>query len=92
MKNMNALTLPAIFLLVTLGTWTTAFAQFTPKQDAYTDTSKPTSNFGSATTLGVASTSTSIQTAFIQFDLSSIPAGFNGANIAKATVEGKHNV
>lgn len=74
----------AVLLFVAL---TSAFGQLTPSQDAYTDSSKPTTNFGAATTLGVANTSTVIQTSYIQFDLSAIPAGFSGANVAKATLK-----
>ncbi|HEY6371923.1 MAG TPA: DNRLRE domain-containing protein, partial [Candidatus Sulfotelmatobacter sp.] len=72
----------AVLLFVTLTALISAHAQITPSQDAYTDTSKPTINFGAATTLGVANTAPSIQ-----FDLSSIPAGYTGANIAKATLK-----
>lgn len=80
--------LPAIALIfIVLGTWTSAVAQFTPSQDAYTDSSKPTTNFGTAITLDVANTAAAIQTAYIQFDLSSIPAGFGSANIGKATLK-----
>ena len=64
-----------------------ALAQFTPSQDAFTDSSKPTINFGAATTLGVENSAAAIQTTYIQFDLSSIPAGFNGSNVAKATLK-----
>jgi hypothetical protein len=64
-----------------------AAAQSTPLQDAYTNTATATTNYGTAATVGVASTSTSVQTAYIQFDLSQIPAGYTGANIAKASLK-----
>ena len=53
-------------------------------QDAYTDSSKPTTNYGGATTLNVkASTlsSTSTQQSFIKFDLSTLPPGTTGASV-----------
>src|SRR5579863_8124945 len=58
--------------------------QITPSADAYTNTATPATNFGSAATLGVESVS---QTTYIQFDLSSIPAGYTSASIAKATLK-----
>jgi hypothetical protein len=62
----------------------TAFAQITPSQDAYTNTATPTTNFGAKTLLDVQSAT---QNTYIQFDLSSLPAGYTGANIAKATLK-----
>src|SRR5271169_401736 len=61
-----------------------ALAQITPSADSYTNTGSPTTNFGSTITLNVDSPS---QTTFIQFDLSSIPAGYTSANIAKASLK-----
>jgi hypothetical protein len=88
MKNMNHRLLFAILLLfVTLGTLTSAFAQITPSQDSYTNTTAPTTNYGTATALGVVSSAKSIETAYIQFDLSSIPAGYTSTNVAKATLK-----
>ena len=60
-------------------------------QDAYTDSSKPTSNFGgaTATTLNVkasALSSTSTQKSFIKFDLL-MPPGTTGANVKKAILK-----
>jgi len=63
------------------------YGQITPSQDAYTDSSKATTNFGGAVTMGVANTAASIQSAYMQFDLSSIPAGYTSANVAKATLK-----
>jgi hypothetical protein len=63
---------------------TPVYGQLTPSDDAYTDTANPTLNFGTKTTLGVVSPS---QTAFILFDLSSIPAGYTSANVAKASLK-----
>ena len=59
-------------------------AQQTPKADAYTNTASPTTNFGTSGTLNVDSPS---QTSYIQFDLSSIPAGYTSSNIAKASLK-----
>jgi hypothetical protein len=61
-----------------------ALAQFTPSADSYTNTGSPSKNFGTAVTLNVQSAS---QTSYIQFDLSSIPATYTGANIAKANLK-----
>lgn len=87
MKHMNHRLFALLLLLLTLGTLTSAFAQITPSQDSYTDTSKATTNFGTATTLGVASSTASLQNTYIQFDLSSVPAGYTSANVAKATLK-----
>jgi hypothetical protein len=86
MKNMHRRLL-AFLLFLTLGTLTTTFAQITPSQDSYTNTTASSTNYGTSPTLGLASTSVSIQTVYIQFDLSSIPAGYNSNNIAKATLK-----
>src|SRR5271169_2983388 len=61
-----------------------AGAQVTPSGDAYTNTATPTTNLGTKPLLDVESAS---QTTYIQFDLSSIPAGYTGASIAKATLK-----
>ena len=74
--------LSIVWLLISLA----AQAQLTPSQDAYTDTAHPTTNYGTAATLGVANGNLSIQTSYIQFDLSAIPTGYSGSNIAKATL------
>ena len=74
----------ALLLFVILIGLISAHAQITPTGDAYTNTALPGNNFGSAITLGVVSPT---QTTFIAFDLSSIPAGYTGSNIAKATLK-----
>jgi len=56
-------------------------AQITPSADAYTNTASPSTNYGSATTLGVDGAT---QIAYIQFNLASIPAG---ASISQATLK-----
>ena len=83
-SSMGRLSSWTVVLLVALGAWTGAFGQITPSGDAYTNTASPTINYGSAATLGVVSAS---QTSFIQFDLSSLPAGYTSANITKATLK-----
>ena len=81
--NHVRLSVAAVFVAVFLGSGV-AHSQVTPSADAYTDTATPTTNLGAKTTLGVKSGS---QTAFITFDLSSIPAGYTSANIAQATLK-----
>ncbi len=77
----------AVLLLSTLCLLNGAYGQITPGQDAYTNSADPTTNYGAAVTLGVVSSATSIQSTYIQFDLSSIPAGYTSANVAKATLK-----
>jgi len=60
MKRMHH-RLPSALVLLVLMMGVSAFAQITPSQDSYTDTSKGTTNFGAAATLGVVSSATSIQ-------------------------------
>ena len=87
MTNSMGRSLLLALLLVTLGSLTTAYGQITPSQDAYTNSADLSTNYGTAVTLGVVNSATSIQTTYIQFDLSSIPAGYTSANIAKATLK-----
>ena len=61
-----------------------AFGQITPSDDAYTLTSSPTKNFGTANTLEVESSGA---TTFIRFDLSGIPSSVNGSMVAKGTLK-----
>jgi hypothetical protein len=84
MKNLTAQLRFFALLSLTLLAWTAAFGQLTPSADTYVNTASPTTNFGAAATLNVASAS---QTAYIQFDLSAIPSGYTGANIAKASLK-----
>ena len=83
MKNLKRGSHLAVFLFI-LGSWGGAQSQITPSQDAYTNTGTPTTNYGTKATLNVASAS---ETAFIQFDLSSVPTGYTSANVAKATLK-----
>ncbi len=71
-------------LLLVLLVATAARAQLTPIGDSYTNTADPTTNYGAKTVLDVESAS---QTAYIQFNLSSIPSGYTGADITKATLK-----
>jgi len=84
MKNWKTQLRFIALLSLTLLAWTAAHGQFTPSADAYTNTASPTANFGSAATLNVESAS---ETAYIQFDLSAVPAGYTGANVAKASLK-----
>ncbi len=74
----------AALLTFTFFGLTSAFGQFTPSQDSYTASGAANrgTNYGGAATLNVASA----RTAFIQFDLSSIPAGY-GPSVAKASLK-----
>jgi len=63
---------------------TSALSQITPSDDAYTLTSSPTRNFGSAKSLAVESSGA---TAFIRFDLSAIPPSVTGSMVAKGTLK-----
>jgi hypothetical protein len=71
-------------LMLVLLVATVAHAQLTPSGDAYTNTADPTTNYGATTTLDVKSAS---ETAYIQFNLSSIPSGYTGADITQATLK-----
>jgi len=83
MKNVKSQLQFATLLVCTLVLRTAAYGQITPSGDAYTNTATPTTNFGTKPVLDVESAS---QTSYIQFDLSSIPSGYSGASIAKATL------
>ncbi len=74
-----ALSFLAIFAALTM-----AQAQITPSGDSYTNTATPTTNFGAKTVLDVESAS---QNSYIEFDLSSIPAGYTASDITKATLK-----
>lgn len=61
--------------------WGTAYAQITPLGDSYINTATPTTNYGSKTLIDVDGVS---QTAYIQFNLASIPAT---ASVSQATLK-----
>ena len=84
MKNRKLQLLPALVMLPCLFSWVGAYGQITPSSDAYTNTADPATNYGAATLLDVKSDS---ETAYIQFDLSSIPSGYTGADISQATLK-----
>ncbi len=84
MKNRKAQLRFVSLLSLILLAWTAAYGQITPSDDAYVSSSAPTSNFGAATTLDVTATS---KTAFIRFDLSSVPSSYTGANVVQATLK-----
>jgi trimeric autotransporter adhesin len=82
----NLKTQSAILLLSILCLSTSAHAQLTPSADAYTNSALPTTNYGAATLLYVENASAT-QTIYIQFNLSSIPSGYTGADVTKATLK-----
>jgi len=69
-----------LLLIVSLAS-IAAHAQITPLGDSYTNTAKPTTNYGSATTLAVDGAT---EATFIQFNLASIPPS---ASISQATLK-----
>jgi hypothetical protein len=81
MKNAKRLSLFAVILL---GWLSAAYAQVTPTDDAYVNSAAPTTNYGAAATLNLQSAA---DTSFIRFDLTSVPAAYSGASIAKATLK-----
>ena len=83
MKNSKNRLLLTVLILM-LAALSAAYGQNTPTDDAYTNTASPGTNYGGATALSVVSPS---DTAYITFDLSSIPSGYTGANVAKATLK-----
>lgn len=88
MKNLKRYSCLGVILGVfVLGSWGIALGQSTLSQDSYTNSAAGNTNYGTATTLGVESSATTIQTAYIQFDLSGVPSGYSGANVAKATLK-----
>ena len=84
MKNPKSRSRFTTILLVTIWGCMTAYGQITPSGDAYTNTATPTTNLGIKPLLDVESGS---ETTYIQFDLSSIPAGYTSGSIAKATLK-----
>ncbi len=73
--------LSSLVLLLSLFSWSAAYAQITPSGDSYTNTADPTTNYGAKTLLDVDGAT---QTTYIQFDLASIPAG---ASVSQATLK-----
>jgi hypothetical protein len=61
-----------------------SYAQFTPSDDAYVNAASPSSNYGNAATLNLSSAS---QTSYIRFDLTAVPSGYTGSQVAKATLK-----
>src|ERR1700721_2654986 len=71
----------ALVLFLSLFAGTPAYAQITPLGDSYTDPADPTTNNGAKTLLDVDGAT---QIGYIQFNLSSIPAG---ASVSQATLK-----
>jgi hypothetical protein len=82
MKHFKNGTLFAVILM--LASLSAAYGQNTPTDDAYTNTASPGTNYGTAVTLNVVSPS---ETGYIIFDLSTIPTGYTGAKVAKASLK-----
>jgi hypothetical protein len=61
-----------------------AYGQITPSADSYTNTADATTNYGTKTVLDVDGAT---QTAYIQFNLASIPSTYTSADITKATLK-----
>src|SRR5271157_1346419 len=74
----------AAMLMFLLFMATATYAQITPSDDAYVNSTAPTTNYGTAVTLNVSSAA---NTAFIRFDLTAVPAGYTGSSVAKATLK-----
>ena len=88
MMNAKKSLLPTgLMIMVLLAATSSSRAQVTPNADAYTNSASSGTNFGSAATLGLVSSANSIQNSYSRFDLSSIPSGFKGSNIAKASLK-----
>src|SRR5579864_201207 len=87
MKGLKSHLQYCVFLLLILFARLSAFAQITPSQDAYINTATAATNYGTAATLGIVSSASSIQTTYVKFDLSSVPSGYTSANVAKATLK-----
>ena len=83
MKNLTAQLRMASLLSLVLLACTAAYGQLTPSADSYTNAADPTTNYGAKTLLNVESS----QTTYIQFNLSSIPSGYTGADITQATLK-----
>jgi trimeric autotransporter adhesin len=81
MKSRKLQLLPAVVLLLSLVCGTTVRAQITPSADAYTNTTTPTTNYGSKPLLDVDGAT---QISYIQFNLTSIPAG---SSVSQATLK-----
>lgn len=69
------------FVALILLSFTSAFRQITPSQDAFTNSVSPSTNYGANVLLDVSSAK---EIAYVQFDLASIPAG---ADISQATLK-----
>ena len=81
MKTQKVQCFATVVLFLSLFVAIRAHAQITPTGDAYTNSATPTTNYGAKTLLDVDAAS---QISYIQFDLSSIPAG---ASVSQATLK-----
>jgi hypothetical protein len=74
----------AVLIFCAIGFAAGASGQVITTADAYTNTGASGTNYGANALLDVQSGS---QVTYIQFNLGSIPAGYNGSNVAKATLK-----
>jgi len=82
MKNLKTQWVVSLFFAVFA--LSNAYGQLTPSADAYTNTADPSTNYGAATLLYLKGAT---ETAYIQFNLGSIPANYTGADVAQATLK-----
>ncbi len=89
MQNLKTQSL--VLFLSTLCLLTGAHAQFTPSDDSNTDSLASKTTNGNKVTLEVVNETgegaTAIDTAFIRFDLTAVPATYIGTSVAKATLK-----
>ena len=89
MQNLKTQSL--VLFLSTLCLLTGAHAQFTPSDDSNTDSLASKTTNGNKVTLEVVNETgegaTAIDTAFIRFDLTAVPATYTGTSVAKATLK-----
>jgi hypothetical protein len=77
----STLSLMFYFVSLILSSYIPAHSQITPSQDAFTNSASPSTNYGANVLLDLNGNK---QTGYIQFDLSSIPAG---ATVSQATLK-----
>lgn len=74
----------AVLMLLLFAVATATYAQITPSDDSYINSSRPTTNYGAATTLNLQSAA---ETSFIRFDLTAVPPAYTGSSVTKATLK-----
>ena len=74
----------AALIFCAIGLMTGAYGQVILSADAYTNTGNSGTNYGTNALLDVQG---GLQVTYIQFNLGSVPAGYSGANVSKATLK-----